>query len=510
MLISTFPNKILYKIQDEINRLLIEKENFITQLFRSEKYFPAIIFFLALISRLIPVLLTSNLGIGLDDMFQYDMLARSIESGNGYRWYAQEDFYLAQQYIDFDMSLVDYDPRGVLTSFRPPLYPAFLALVYFIFGVGSQRFFVTRIIQSLMGAALAPLTYLIAKSVIPLKSKWSRAAAWIVAFYPMLVIYPLSLATENLFFLLIIGSLWLLLLAEKNRKWHLFAIAGILLGLTCLTRSVAMLFACLVVCWVWFSLKEKKFALIIILLVSIVTLPWMLRNTFLHHKLTGIESALGYDLYVGYHPDGTGTFQYGISLDLIPYLDDGLRDKIGQDQAIEFIKTNPERIPYLIIRKFGYFWGLERRALTYFYSNNYFGPIPNIILMFISFVFLTPFVLVSLSAAIGFALTKWDRTNILLGLLLGGYLLPHVFILAEDRFHLTLIPILAIAAVTAWGSGWSLIKNRWRTRNGKVALSIAIIISVLLMANWTLELFRDREMINLLLGVNGNTTYFPY
>jgi hypothetical protein len=41
---------------------------------------------------LIPViLLRAGLGIGLDDMFQYDMLARSLVAGNGFRWYAQED-----------------------------------------------------------------------------------------------------------------------------------------------------------------------------------------------------------------------------------------------------------------------------------------------------------------------------------------------------------------------------------------------------------------------------------
>jgi len=480
------------------------------QILRSEKYFPARIFIFALIVRLIPVLLTSNLGIGLDDMFQYDMLARSIESGNGYRWYAQEDFYLVQQYIDFDMSMVDYDPRGILTSFRPPLYPAFLASVYFFFGVSAKRFFIIRIIQSIMGAALAPLTYLIAKSVIPLTSKWWKMAAWLVALYPMLVIYPLSLATENLFFLLIICSLWVLLIAEKKRKWIFFALAGILLGLTCLTRSVAIVFAGLVVFWTWFILKEQKFALTIFLLVSIVTIPWMLRNTFLHHKLTGIESALGYDLYVGYHPEGSGTFQYGISLDLMPYLDDGLRDKIGQSQAFEFIKNNPERIPYLIIRKLGYFFGLERRALTYFYSNNFLGPIPNKILVVISFLFLTPFVLISLSAMIGFGITKWDRTNSLIGLLIVGYLVPHILILAEDRFHLTLIPFLIIAAVSGWGSGWPIIKSRWKTRNGKIALIISMIISLLLVANWSMELYRDREMINLLFGPNGNTTYFPY
>ena len=478
--------------------------------FRLDKYFPTRIFIIALIARLIPVLLTSNLGIGLDDMFQYDMLARSIESGNGYRWYAQEDFYLAQQYINFDMSMVDYDPRGILTSFRPPLYPAFLALIYFVFGTGMKRFFITRIIQAFMGAFLAPITYLIAKFVLPKNLKWTKVAAWVIAFYPLLVIYPLSLATENLFFLLISGSVLSLLVAEKERKWFWFALAGILIGLTSLTRSVALLFAGLVVCWVWLILKERKYSMIIFLMVSMVTLPWMLRNTYLHQKLTGIESALGYDLYVGYHPEGTGTFQYGISLDLIPYLDDGLRDEIGQQQAIEFITNNPERIPYLVIRKLGYFWGLERRALTYFYSNNFFGPIPKSLLIFLYIIFLVPFVIVSLSATVGFAVTKWNRSNILIGFLIIGYLLPHILILAEDRFHLTLIPFLAIAAAQGWGSGWLLIKSRWKTGNGKVALIFAVVISVGLIANWTLELYRDRQMLALLFGMNGNTTFFPY
>jgi hypothetical protein len=53
--------------------------------------FPLFIFLVALVVRLIPVIMARDLGIGLDDMFQYDMLARSIVAGDGYRWYAQDD-----------------------------------------------------------------------------------------------------------------------------------------------------------------------------------------------------------------------------------------------------------------------------------------------------------------------------------------------------------------------------------------------------------------------------------
>src|SRR5512136_2103338 len=126
---------------------------------RSYKGFPLRIFLVALVLRLVPVLIMPKLGIGLDDMYQYDMLARSIAAGNGYRWYAQEDLPLIEQYLPLDFANVNYDPRGVPTSFRPPLYPAFLAVVYLVAGVGAQRFFIARLVQVPLAAVLAPLTY---------------------------------------------------------------------------------------------------------------------------------------------------------------------------------------------------------------------------------------------------------------------------------------------------------------------------------------------------------------
>src|SRR5688572_26913909 len=105
--------------------------------------FPVRIYLIALAFRLVPVFLTANPGIGLDDMFQYDMLARSLASGNGFRWYAEEDLNMLKQYVDFDLSTAKgYDPEyGLYTSFRAPLYPTFLAIVYFVFGQEFSRFF---------------------------------------------------------------------------------------------------------------------------------------------------------------------------------------------------------------------------------------------------------------------------------------------------------------------------------------------------------------------------------
>ena len=494
---------------------------------KTPKSFPVRIFLVALILRLVPVIALRQVGIGLDDMFQYDMLARSLVAGNGYRWYAQGDLDLIQYYFRIDLSS-RYDPRGELTSFRPPLYPAFLALVYFIAGVGTNRFFIARLVQTLLAASMAPLTYALALRFFPDRRRVAVIAAWVISLYPMLVLYPLSLATENLFFVLTLSSVLVLLKASESLEtpavpqkpllpfWQAifqarwFILAGILLGLTALTRSVALAFAGLAVLWVWFMLRQWKMAAVVFATLALVTLPWMVRNSLLHHRLVGIESALGYDLYLGYYPSGTGTFQYPQSLDLMSMLDDGLRDQVGRARAWEFIQADPGRFPTLVVLRAGHFFGLERRVLTYFYSNDYFGYMPTPLLLAIAALVLLPFVFISTSSVFGLALVRWRKETSLLALFLFGYITPHLLIIAEDRFHLTTVPFLAILAAFCWTSGWPALKARWQTRGGKVALLLAVLTVVLLFSNWGLELWHDAAKLAQLLGPNGNISCFSY
>src|SRR5689334_11394012 len=253
------------------------------------------IFIVALILRLIPVLLARELGIGLDDMFQYDMLARSLASGNGFRWYARQDLNQLAPFVNFDLSSVkDYDPiRGVPTSFRAPLYPTFLAIVYFFSGTGFPRFFAARLAQAiLLGAPLAPLTYLVSKKIFPplrvgegsgLRSdRAAQLAAWIVACYPMLLIYPLGLGTENPFFILLLASVFFLLSSIENPAILNFLLSGLFLGLTALTRSVILPFAGAAILWAWFILKQRRGAVVMTLALVLTITPWIVRNSLLH------------------------------------------------------------------------------------------------------------------------------------------------------------------------------------------------------------------------------------
>jgi len=489
------------------------------------KSFAFRIYIVALVLRLIPVIFARGLGIGLDDMFQYDMLARSLATGNGFRWYAEVDLNQLASFVDFDLTSVkDYDPSlGVPTSFRAPLYPTFLAIVYFFNGTDFSRFFAARLAQAIfLGAPLAPLTYWVALRLFLLssfrndergkkKEKTAHVAAWIVAAYPMLLVYPLGLGTENPFFVLLLASVFFLLSTIEKTTTPNFLLSGLFLGLTALTRSVILPFAGLAILWIWFSLKQKRGAIFVFLAFTLTITPWIIRNSLLHQKLTGIETSMGYNLYLGYHPQGNGSFVFGPSLDLLTILDDAERDKIGTQKAIEFIKAEPDRFIHLAINRLGFFFGLEKRVLMYFYGNNIIGFVPLPLLLTTSAILLLPFVFISTSAALGLSLLYWKPEHILLGLLFISYILPHVFILSEDRFHLALVPFIAILAAQYWINGYSALSARWKESwLGKILTVLSILFVFLLITNWGLELSRDWDKIAQLVGPNGNQSYFPY
>jgi hypothetical protein len=344
------------------------------------------------------------------------------------------------------------------------------------------------------------------------KHQISKIAAWIVAVYPMLLIYPLALATENLFFLLLLASVFTLFkFAEVSKEAQLRSsifysvLSGILLGLAALTRSVILPFASFAILWIWISLKQLQKALLTGLVLLITIAPWIIRNSEIAHKLTGIETSMGYNLYVGYHPKSTGTFIFGPSLDLLSILDDQARDFIGTQEAMNFIRQDPVRFPYLAMRRLGYFFNYELRAFTYFYTNDFLGSIPGPLLILILFLLGLPFIIICSSAVFGAALLPNRSQTILLALLLIGYLLPHIFILSEERFHLALIPFLSICAANNWKNGIKALKSV-----RPIVVLLAGVIAILLIVNWGLELTRDGPILAQMIGPTGNHLSLPY
>jgi 4-amino-4-deoxy-L-arabinose transferase-like glycosyltransferase len=471
---------------------------------------PLLFFLLALAPRLALVILL-RLPIGLDDMFQYDMLARSIVAGHGYRWYAEDDLKLIQRYIGIERP-PDYDPRGVLTSFRAPGYPVFLTLVYAICGTGPQRFFAARLAQAVLGATLAPLTWVLALRA-GFGGRAAKGAALVIAFFPLLIVYTLALASENLFTPLVALALLLVLGAGERGRARDWALAGLVLGLAALTRSIISAFVPLVALWAWRTGPSQAAgarlrtwvgrAAALVLAFIAVTTPWMVRNSLLHHRLTWIETSLGYNLYIGYHPQANGTFDVKVSLDLLPILDDAERDARGRTAAWQFIQAAPNRLPYLMVRKAGYLWELDLRALLYFYSNGLLGHWPGWLLGLIMGLDCLPWMGVASAAAVGLMGGPFDRRRLLPMLFVAYYMGVHMLTMSEPRFHLPLLPLLAAPAACALGDRvWRQCRplQRW----------LALSAVALLLANWGLQLSQGWETLRALFGPSGATLHLPY
>jgi 4-amino-4-deoxy-L-arabinose transferase-like glycosyltransferase len=450
--------------------------------------------------RLIPVFLTANMGIALDDMFQYDALAQSIRLGQGFTWYG-----------------------GIPTAARAPLYPLFLAAVYTLFG---HSFTAARVSQALLASALPLIGYVLGQRLF--STKVGLATAWIVAVYPILVLYPLGLATENLFFILVPLSVLCLIMAADQARPSYFLLSGLLLALSILTRSVIAGFVVLLLPWLWWRTRSGREAIkrwaLVLLPVLVLTLPWSLRNSLLYGRFVFVESSLGFNMYLGYHPEGSGTFDSPLAVEFLdgigafdhPDLEtEKAADELGMQEALGFVRQDPARAAWLSLSKLSHFMRLDKRVLLYFYSNDFLGELPPWALGAIFLVFCLPWVVVMLVSVPGMVLSQLREETVLVYLLFIYLAGVHMLTMAEPRFHLVMVPFLAMFSA----EGVVLLRRSrrdWmaadREARQRIIWRVAVILVLiaLLLVNWAYDLRVDADKLNLLFSPGGSTARFTY
>ncbi len=154
-------------------------------------------------------------------------------------------------------------------------------------------------------------------------------------------------------------------------------------------------------------------------------------------------------------------------------------------------------------RKVGYLWEMDLRALLYFYSNGFLGRWPAWLLGLILALAGLPWAGLACAALVGLVWGRPDRRRWLLGLLVAYYTVVHALTMAEPRFHVPLLPVLAAAAACAVGRG-----VRAQTRPVQHALA-ALLVGALL-ANWGLQLASGWATLTALFGPGGARLGLPY
>ena len=193
------------------------------------------------------------------------------------------------------------------TAWLTPVYPAFLAGIFKLFGTFTVASFYVAVLFNCIFSALACLPLFHAAKRISGFSL-SILTAWAWAFFPSGIILPFEWIWEtSLSALLASTILWATLYLSEKPKRQNFVFYGLLWGFCLLTNP--SLGAVFLFCLLWFFFQRppalripKSSILMTLVLAVVVCLPWTFRNAVQFHRFIPLRSNLPFELWMGNNP----------------------------------------------------------------------------------------------------------------------------------------------------------------------------------------------------------------
>lgn len=218
---------------------------------------------------------------------------------------AGEDTVDGFDYHNHALSLVNgqgYPLRGSLPFMRPPLYPFFLSIVYYIFP--HETYLTARLFNAVLDTAACFVFYKLVLLV------WNNrqvalASALVYAVNPLILFFSARVRVEALFSLLLVGFIYALVKTYKAGFPNFISLffIGLLGGLAILCRPNALMVVGLVFAWlIYVNWRERRKAAILcacfILGCALIILPWTVRNYKCYHEFILVSDAFGYSFWI--------------------------------------------------------------------------------------------------------------------------------------------------------------------------------------------------------------------
>lgn len=271
----------------------------------------------------------------------------------------------------------DWLGDGVL--FLGPLYPAFMAAVYAVFGVSLPAL---KAVQAVIGAGACVLVWGLARELFD--RRVAALAGATMVFYAMHVFYGGTVMIVNLQVVLVTGFAWATLRTLRRPSFPGWAFCGLLLGLSVLARQTTLLLAPAIALWILFGMagsdsfgRRFAFGTTFGVVISMLILPFTLKNYIAGDDLVLLNSTGGANFYMGNQRPADGTWQlpsigarYRVdnpramrdSFQSAAEAATGRKLKASEvssywlSRGIDEIRADPARWLRLEARKFGLFW----------------------------------------------------------------------------------------------------------------------------------------------------------
>jgi 4-amino-4-deoxy-L-arabinose transferase-like glycosyltransferase len=271
-----------------------------------------------------------------------------------------------QEYFNQALTWLQGKGYRELQLMRPPLYTVFLAVVFQLFDSQVQR---VRLVQALIGTGTIGLVWLWAREVWAGSERGGRVAlvtAGIAALSYTFAANAIELLTETLFVAGLTLAFWLILHAARDQRWRWAVLAGVVVGLLSLLRSVGQPLMPLGALWLLVQKREQRtkektskeytrtssgdqraqllrwlqVPLCFVLGSVLIIAPWTLRNYALYHTPIIIDTTGAENLWLDNDPAG----REAVKQQLYALGDDrGQRQQLGMERGLAAITNDPAR-----------------------------------------------------------------------------------------------------------------------------------------------------------------------
>lgn len=460
------------------------------------------------------------------DEIEYDRLAWSLSVGEGYK-----SFF------------------GIESTFRPPGYPVFLAIIYDLFGL---HYHLARVIQAFLTASIGPLAYLIARKL--LSERASIISGLLAGLFPTLFLFSFTLMSENLFMPALLLAVYLLIRQKDKVSLPVTILLSFVFLVLIFTRSELTLLVPILLLWLCLSSVDTKKSIISSCIITMIILffagIWSYRNYLIVDDFIYLDSKAGINLNIAFNEKSTGSFDQNLydeifseyikqnikvaapnmtyvearrafidewlaykkreipeneNIDHSLLLNENWMNEYGKSQALQFIYQNPLNVIKMLPIKLHSFWNMDHRTIIFAYSNNVIGKLYNPFVIILCFLILAPFLIVTISSIVYLCIYSWSSNTLLLVLPIGFLTAIHSITFADARFHYPIVPFLCI-----FFSGLFFDK---RARLNIVSVKNKFLMGFFLVSFLASSLFgllNELPRYKVLLEGNGNVSYMNY